>query len=132
METDQYKDIKCPSVQARDRDTMKIREKCEKKSVIKWKDKDKDRETELESETKTEIEGHRYIDRDVRVFLVRDNCVFSGPLGRSLHLFVRTAYSAHLFCSAPLRYARFACSLCSRSCSLPHGMVEISEYVFTL
>ena len=44
-------------------------------------------------------------------FLVRDNRVSNGPLGRSLCSFARTA---HVFCS------------------LPHGIVEIHKYVFTL
>ena len=52
------------------------------------------------------------------VFLVRDDCVLNGPLGRSLRLFARTAHSAHSLRSAPLRYARFARSLCSRARSL--------------
>ena len=48
----------------------------------------------------------------------RDNRVFNWPLGRSLHLFARTAHSAHSLCSAPLCYARFARSLHSRARSL--------------
>ena len=45
----------------------------------------------------------------------RDNRVFIGPLGRSLHLFAPTAHSLR---SAPLRYARFARSLRSWARSL--------------
>ena len=48
----------------------------------------------------------------------RDNRVLKGPLGRSLRLFARTAHSAHLLRSAPLRCARFARSLRSRARSL--------------
>ena len=54
-------------------------------------------------------------------FLVRDNRVFNGPLGRSLRLFARTAHSAHSahsLRSAPLRYARFARLLRSQARSL--------------
>ena len=53
-------------------------------------------------------------------FLVRDNRVFNGPLGRSLCSFACTALSAHLLCSAPLRYTCFAHSLhsCARSLTL--------------
>ena len=48
----------------------------------------------------------------------RDNRVLKRPLGRSLFSFARTAHSAHLLRSAPLRYARFARSLRSRARSL--------------
>ena len=51
-------------------------------------------------------------------FLVRDNRVLNGPLGRSLCLFARTAHSAHSLHSASLRYTRFARSLRSRARSL--------------
>ena len=51
-------------------------------------------------------------------FLVRDNRILNGPLGRSLRSFARTAHSAHSLCSTPLRYARFARSLRSRARSL--------------
>ena len=51
-------------------------------------------------------------------FLVKDDRVLKGPLGRSLRLFARTAHSAHSLRSAPLRYARFARSLRSRARSL--------------
>ena len=51
-------------------------------------------------------------------FLVADNRVLKGPLGRSLRSFARTAHSAHSLRSAPLRYARFARSLRSRARSL--------------
>ena len=44
----------------------------------------------------------------VEGFLVRDNRVFDGPLGRSLRLFARAAQSTHSLCSALLRYTRFA------------------------
>ena len=40
-------------------------------------------------------------------FLVKDDRVLKGPLGRSLRLFTCTAHSAHSLCSAPLRSARF-------------------------
>ena len=71
-----------------------------------------------------------------RAFLVKDDRVLNLPLGRSLRSFARTAHSAHSLHSAPLRYARFARSLCSQARSLahslPHGTVEILEYVFAL
>ena len=51
-------------------------------------------------------------------FLVKDDRVLKGPLGRSLRSFACTAHSAHSLRSAPLRYARLACSLRSRACSL--------------
>ena len=51
-------------------------------------------------------------------FLVKDDRVLKGPLGRSLRSFARTAHSAHSLRSAPLRYARFARSLRSRARSL--------------
>ena len=57
------------------------------------------------------------------VFLVTNNHVFVGPLGRSLRLFARIAHSAHSLCSAPLAHSLR---------SLPHGTVEILEYVLTL
>ena len=59
------------------------------------------------------------------MFLVTDNRVFNGPLGRSLRSFARTAHSAH-----SLHSARFAHSLRSWARSLPRGTVEILEYVF--
>ena len=67
--------------------------------------------------------------------LVTDNRVFNKPLGRSLRSFARTTHSANSLRSAPLRYARFARSvhgLAHSLRSLPHGMVEIHKYVFTL
>ena len=36
-------------------------------------------------------------------FLVRDNRILNGPLGRSLRSFAGTAHSAHSLRSAPLR-----------------------------
>ena len=56
-------------------------------------------------------------------FLVRDNRVLNGPLGRSLRSFARTAYSpysAHSLRSAPLcsTALRFARSLRSQARSL--------------
>ena len=48
-------------------------------------------------------------------FLVKDDSGFTGPLGRSLRLFPRTAHSLR---SAPLRYACFAGLLRSQACSL--------------
>ena len=67
------------------------------------------------------IYRHQNSKENQRAFLVRDNWVFNGPLGRSLRSFARTAHSAHsahLLRSAPLCYACFACSLRSRACSL--------------
>ena len=77
----------------------------------------------------------------MRAFLVRDNRVLNGLLGRSLRSFARTAHSTHSLRSALLRLARFATlALLARSVhrlahshrSLPRGTVEILEYVFTL
>ena len=64
------------------------------------------------------------------VFLVADNRVSNGPLGRSLCSFACTPHSAHLLCSASLANSvhRLAHSLSSP----PRGMVENLEYVFTL
>ena len=45
-------------------------------------------------------------------FLVTDNRVFNGPLGRSLHLFTRTAHSAHLLRSLALQRSTLLCLLC--------------------
>ena len=45
------------------------------------------------------------------VFLVKDNRVLKGPLGRSLRSFARTAHSTHSLRSTPLRYAPFTGSL---------------------
>jgi len=61
-------------------------------------------------------------------FLVKDDRVLKGPLGRSLRSFACTAHSAHSLCSAPLCYARFAtlaslwtlCSLALFTGSLTH------------
>ena len=55
-------------------------------------------------------------------FLVTGNCVFNGPLGRSLLSFARTTHSAHSLCSAPLRSAslRSLCSLAPFTGSLTH------------
>ena len=44
-------------------------------------------------------------------FLVRDNRVLNGPLGRLLRSFARTAHSAHSLSIAPLCYALFTGSL---------------------
>ena len=41
----------------------------------------------------------------MEAFLVSDNRIFNGPLGRLLRSFVRTAHSAHLLRSAPQRSA---------------------------
>ena len=54
-------------------------------------------------------------------FLVTDDHVFNGPLGCSLRSFARSAHSA-----------RSIHGLAQSLRSLPHGMVEIHEYVFTL
>ena len=71
----------------------------------------------------------------------RDNRVLKGPLGRSLHSFASTAHSAHSLHSAPLHYPHFATlaslarsvhGLAHSLRSLPRGMVEIHESVFTL
>ena len=51
-------------------------------------------------------------------FLVRDNRIFNGPLGRSLSLFACTAHSIHSLCSALLCYTRFARLLHSQAGSL--------------
>ena len=62
-------------------------------------------------------------------FLVKDDRVLKGPLGRSLRSFARTAHSA------ALRFALLARSihgLAHSLCSLPRGTVENLEYVFTL
>ena len=51
-------------------------------------------------------------------FLVKDDRVLKGPLGRSLRSFARTAHSAHSLRSALLRYICFVRSLHARACSL--------------
>ena len=52
-------------------------------------------------------------------FLVRDNRVFNGPLGRSLRSFVRTAHSAHLLRNAHSLMGQLKlismCSHCDRA-----------------
>ena len=89
--------------------------------------KDRQSETDIKKETKKQR------DRDRKgVFLVTDDLVLNGPLGRSLRLFARAAHSAHSLCSAPLRYARSVHGLAHSLRSLPCGTVEILEYVFTL
>ena len=65
-------------------------------------------------------------------FLVKDDRLLKGPLGRSLRSFTRTTYSAHSLCSAPLRYARSVHGLAHSLLSLPRETVEIFKYVFTL
>ena len=67
-----------------------------------------------------------------RAFLVRDNRVFNGPLGRSLRSFARTAHSAHSLRSTLLCYARSVHRLANSLRSLPCGTVKILEYVFIL
>ena len=75
---------------------------------------------------------------DEKESATRDNCVFNGPLGC-------TTYSAHSFRSlaalthsAALRFSKLASlarsihGLAHSLRSLPRGMVEIHEYVFTL
>jgi len=57
-------------------------------------------------------------------FLVKDDRVSKGPLGRSLCSFARTAHSATL--------ARSVHGLAHSLRSLPRRTVEILEYVFTL
>ena len=59
--------------------------------VIEWNERGKENWLE---EIKAFIEG---------VFLVRDNRVFNGPLGRSLRSFARTAHSTYSLRSALLR-----------------------------
>ena len=75
----------------------------------------------------------------VGAFLARDNCVFKRPLSCSLRSFACTAHSAHfahLLYSTPLCYACFTYLLYSWDVhslrSLPHGTVEIHEYVIML
>ena len=66
-------------------------------------------------------------------FLVKDDRVLKGPLGRSLRSFARTAYSAHLLRIATLAsLARSIHGLAYSLRSLPRGTVEILEYVFKL
>ena len=69
-------------------------------------------------------------------FLVKDNRVFNGPLGRSL---VRSlTLLTPLTRSAALRFtmlaslARSIHGLAHSLRSIPHGTVQILEYVFTL
>ena len=69
------------------------------------------------------------------MFLVKDNCVFNGPLGRSLS-YVRSLAPLtpliHLR-SAPLAsLTRHVHGLADSLRSLPRGTVEIPENVFTL
>ena len=54
-----------------------------------------------------------------RVFLVTDHRVLNGPLGRSLHLFARTAHSAHLLYSTLL-------------CSLAPFMASLTQFAHSL
>ena len=69
----------------------------------------------------------------VGAFIVTDNRVFNGPLGRSLRSFARTTHSAHSLRSTPLALlARSIHGLAHSLRSLPRGTVEIHEYVFML
>ena len=54
------------------------------------------------------------------------NHIFNRPLGRSLRSFAHTTHSPHSLHSAAFH------SQAHSLCSLPRGMVEIHEYVFTL
>ena len=99
-------------------------------------------EEEDERGEKTEGETREITEEDygsVNFVPTRDNRVFNGPLGHSLRSFARSAPS--------LATKRFAsrCLLHSLAslarsihrpvhllCSLPHGTIEIHEYVFTL
>merc|ERR1711951_255680 len=61
------------------------------------------------------------------------NRVLKGPLGRSLRSFSRTGHYAHSVRSATLAsLAHSVHGLAHSLRSLPHGTVEIHEYVFTL
>ena len=71
-----------------------------------------------------------YPSPSLGAFLVKDDRVLKGPLGRSLRSFTRTAHSAHSLCSATL--ASSVHGLAHSLCSLPCRTVEILEYVFTL
>ena len=62
--------------------------------------------------------------------LVRNNRVLNRPLGRLLRSFARTPDSALSLHSASL--ARFVHGLAHSLHSLPHGTVEIHEYVIML
>ena len=62
-----------------------------------------------------------------------DNRVSNGPLGRSLHLFARTAHSTHsLRCALLASITHSILGLAHSLWSPPHGTVEINEYVFML
>ena len=87
------------------------------------------------------LSTRRPVDVRMGTFLVTDNRVLNGPLGRSLRSFARTAHSAHSLRSALLRYAHLATltslarsvhGLAHSLRSLPRGTVEILKYVFTL
>ena len=66
-------------------------------------------------------------------FLVKEDRVLKGPLGSSLRSFARTAHSAHSLRNTTLAsLARSVHGLAHSLRSLPHGIVEILEYVFTL
>ena len=71
-----------------------------------------------------------------RTFLVKDSCVFNGPLGRTLSLFSQNVHSAHSLCSALLcLLALLTYSVHRLAQSLrwfPCGTVEIHEYEFML
>ena len=66
-----------------------------------------EREKEGKRERKKEREKGRKEERKIksRPVSTRDNRVLKGPLGRSLCLFARIAYSAHLLHSVLLPYA---------------------------
>ena len=49
------------------------------------------------------IDGLKVSATTKGAFLVKDDRVLKGPLGRSLRSFARTAHSAHSLRSAPLR-----------------------------
>ena len=64
------------------------------------------------------------------VFLVKEDRVLKGPLGRSLRSF---SHSAHSLRSATLALlARSVHGLTYSLCLLPRGTVEILEYMSTL
>ena len=67
----------------------------------------------------TDLSSVRYGNYEIKgEFLVKDDRVLKGPLGRSLRSLARTAHSAHSLHSALLRYICFVRSLHARACSL--------------